>query len=61
MARDTNRGHTVTAVCGELGADPAMTREFLELGVDELSVSPAAILPLRKIVRETEVAGGKTI
>ena len=44
-----------------LGADPAMTREFLELGVDELSVSPAAILPLRKIVRETEVAGGKTI
>ena len=59
--KNARRAGIQTAVCGELGADPAMTREFLELGVDELSVSPAAILPLRKIVRETEVAGGKTI
>ncbi len=39
-------------ICGELGADTALTREFLEMGVDELSVSPSSILPIRKIIRE---------
>ncbi|MCI8553828.1 MAG: phosphoenolpyruvate--protein phosphotransferase [Clostridiales bacterium] len=34
-------------ICGELGADQEMTRAFLEMGIDELSVSPPAILPLR--------------
>ncbi len=43
-------------ICGELGADPTLTREFLAMGVDELSVSPGNILPLRKIIRETDVA-----
>ena len=43
-------------ICGELGADPALTKTFLEMGVDELSVSPGNILPIRKIVRETDVA-----
>jgi phosphotransferase system enzyme I (PtsI) len=38
-------------ICGELGADPALTQQFLELGIDELSVAPAAILPLRQQVR----------
>ncbi len=42
-------------ICGELGADPELTREFLAMGVDELSVSPGRILPLRKLVRETNV------
>ena len=42
-------------ICGELGADQALTREFLAMGVDELSVSPGSILPLRKIVLETNV------
>ncbi|MBR5248225.1 MAG: phosphoenolpyruvate--protein phosphotransferase [Lachnospiraceae bacterium] len=41
-------------VCGELAADPAMTEFFLDIGVEELSVSPAMILPLRKVVREME-------
>ncbi|NCB93810.1 MAG: phosphoenolpyruvate--protein phosphotransferase [Clostridia bacterium] len=40
-------------ICGELGADPSMTQEFLAMGVDELSVAPGRILPIRKIVRET--------
>ena len=40
-------------ICGELGADTELTRTFLEMGVDELSVSPGMILPLRKIIRET--------
>ena len=38
-------------ICGELGADPAMTEAFVRMGIDELSVSPAAILPLRKAIR----------
>ncbi len=42
-------------ICGELGADPALTKAFLAMGIEELSVSPASILPLRKIVRETKV------
>lgn len=43
-------------ICGELGADQSLTREFLAMGVDELSVSPGSILPIRKIVLETNVA-----
>lgn len=42
-------------ICGELGADLSLTKEFLAMGVDELSVSPARILPIRKIVLETNV------
>ena len=40
-------------ICGELGADLALTETFLSYGIDELSVSPSMILPLRKKVRET--------
>lgn len=43
-------------ICGELGADLELTQEFLAMGVDELSVSPNRILPIRKIVLETNVA-----
>ena len=43
-------------ICGELGADQTLTQEFLAMGVDELSVSPGSILPIRKIVLETNVA-----
>ena len=39
-------------ICGELGADPTLTEEFLRMGIDELSVSPSMVLPLRKRVRE---------
>ncbi len=43
-------------ICGELGADPNLTELFLAIGVDELSVSPGSVLPLRKIVRDTDVS-----
>lgn len=43
-------------ICGELGADAELTSTFLKMGVDELSVSPGYILPLRKIIRETDVS-----
>ena len=39
-------------ICGELGADPTLTEQFVRMGVDELSVAPSMILKLRKIVRE---------
>lgn len=41
-------------ICGELGADLELTEEFLKMGLDELSVSPAMVLPLRKRIRECE-------
>lgn len=43
-------------ICGELGADLELTETFLSIGIDELSVSPRAVLPLRQKVRETTVA-----
>ncbi len=43
-------------ICGELGADTSLTQEFLKMGVDELSVSPGRILPIRKIILETDVS-----
>lgn len=43
-------------ICGELGADMELTRIFLKMGVDELSVSPGAILPIRKIIRESNIS-----
>ena len=42
-------------ICGELGADTTLTRCFLAMGVDELSMSPGSILPVRKIILETDV------
>lgn len=41
-------------ICGELGADTTLTERFVEMGLDELSVSPTFVLPVRKIVREME-------
>lgn len=37
-----------------IGSDLNLTKEFIRMGIDELSVSPGAILPIRKIIRETE-------
>ncbi len=39
-------------ICGELGADMELTETFLKMGIDELSVSPGYILPIRKIIRD---------
>ncbi len=38
-------------LCGELGADLTLTETFLRMGIDELSVSPSSILPLREKIR----------
>lgn len=52
---NAHRAGIWAGICGELGADLTLTREFLAMGVDELSVSPGRILPIRKIVLETDV------
>lgn len=43
-------------ICGELGADATLTKEFLRMGVDELSVSPSFVLKLRDVVRKTDLS-----
>ena len=45
-----------TGICGELAADLELTEIFLAMGVDELSVSPGVLLPLKKKVLDTNVA-----
>ena len=40
-------------ICGELGADISMLSTFLAMGIDELSVTPAAVLPLRAAIRQS--------
>ena len=45
-------------ICGELAADPSMTERFLRMGIDELSVVPSEILPLRDKVRSINLGGG---
>ena len=43
-------------ICGELGADLELTEEFLRMGVDELSVSPGKVLPLRDTIRKLDLS-----
>ena len=40
-------------ICGELGADTSMLPTFLAMGIDELSVSPSAVLPVRAAIRQS--------
>ncbi len=45
------------SVCGELGADPALTETFIRMGVDELSMAPSMILKIRKVIRQLHIEG----
>ncbi len=51
-----HRHNTWVGICGELGADPTLTEEFLKMGVDELSVNPKSVLPLRGNIRNTDLS-----
>ncbi|WP_308667041.1 phosphoenolpyruvate--protein phosphotransferase [Allisonella histaminiformans] len=53
---NAHANHIWVGICGELGADLTLTREFLEMRVDELSVAPYDILPLRKKVRSLNLS-----
>ncbi len=50
-----HRENIWVGICGELGADTGLTERFVKMGIDELSVSPSFILPLRDIIRKTKV------
>ena len=43
-------------ICGELGADLSLTEDFLGMGVDELSVSPPSVLPLREKIGSIDLS-----
>ena len=49
-----HRHNTWVGICGELGADPELTETSVKMGIDELSMSPGSILPVRKIIREMD-------
>ena len=51
-----HRHGTWVGICGELGADQTMTETFLRMGIDELSVNPGSILPLRKVIRSMDLS-----
>lgn len=54
VVENAHRNGIWAGICGELGADLELTETFLALGVDELSVTPRAVLPLRNAVRMTD-------
>jgi phosphotransferase system enzyme I (PtsI) len=51
-AQNAHKHGAWIGICGELAADTTLTERFLKMGIDELSVSPAFILPVRKAIRE---------
>lgn len=51
-----HKGGAWVGICGELGADLSLTETFLKMGVDELSVSPTFILPVRDVVRRCDTS-----
>ena len=53
MAAEAAHAHGIwCGICGELGADLTLTEKFLDIGLDELSVSPTSVLPLREEIRK---------
>lgn len=54
VVENGHKNNCWVGICGELGADTTLTEEFIKMGIDELSVSPTFVLPIRKIIRETK-------
>ncbi|MBD8941259.1 MAG: phosphoenolpyruvate--protein phosphotransferase [Clostridiales bacterium] len=52
VVENGHKNNCWVGICGELGADTTLTEEFIKMGIDELSVSPTFVLPIRKIIRE---------
>jgi phosphotransferase system enzyme I (PtsI) len=53
VVENGHAGGAWVGICGELGADTSLTETFLQMGVDELSVSPSMILPVRDAIRKS--------
>ena len=47
VAESAHKAGIWAGICGELGADLELTEEFVKMGIDELSVSPSMIFPVR--------------
>lgn len=54
-AENAHKAGIWIGICGELGADAELTETFLSMGIDELSVSPSAVLPLRSAIRSIDM------
>lgn len=55
MVAQAGKAHGIwTGICGELASDQELTKTFIEYGIEELSVSPAAIFAIRKLIRELD-------
>lgn len=53
-AENAHKAGIWIGICGELGADEELIETFLSMGIDELSVSPSAVLPLRSAIRSID-------
>jgi phosphotransferase system enzyme I (PtsI) len=53
--KNGHKGGAWVGICGELGADTTLTEKFIEMGVDELSVTPSRILHVREAIRNANV------
>lgn len=61
LATDNAHRHGIwIGICGEMAADTTLTETFLAMGIDELSVSPRFVLPLRQKVREMDIRTVRT-
>ncbi len=56
VCENAHKENVWVGICGELGADLELTEKFLKMGVDELSVSPSYVLPLRNRIRNLDLS-----
>ena len=61
VVENAHKNGVWVGICGELGADLEMTETFMAIGVDELSVTPRAVLPLRSKIRSLDVDAARAV
>lgn len=60
VCQNAHKENIWVGICGELGADLNLTEWFLKIGIDELSVSPPCVLPLRNKIRSLNLSADTT-
>lgn len=55
VAESGHKHGCMVGICGELGAETDLTKDFLKMGIDELSVSPSFLLKVRETIRQTDL------
>lgn len=56
IVNSAKKNNVLVAICGEAAEDMSLTKGFIEMGVDSLSVSPSMVLPLRRHIRELNLS-----